>query len=645
MKDLLSLFNQHKTKQDSQASVDDLPKEVVLYMKLRKRLKLYANTSHQQNRSPYRLVSFLMKLMLRNFRKMLKLTFKHLYLLFETERVKIITLNATSFIENPQAHTIYKIKEEVNFFSQKPCISIILSLEEDHSHHFKEAIHSILEQHYTNWELCIAVCGKLQSKVQGFLETQQKKDLRIKIAYLNNNCSMAASSNAAVALATGEYLALLSSNDILSSDALYEIARKINLHSKCDFIYADEKPRNENEAFYKPDWCPDSFLSRNYIGCFAVIKRELVNQIGGFHADYEDVLHYDLYLRLTELTSSIFHIPKIIYHKRSDRRVRKTSINDAGLQALKAAITRRGLNAHAEQLLHAPNCYTVRFKPHPHKISIIIPTKDQTQVLKTCLDSIYTKTTYKNFEVIVVSNNSTEQSLFSLLENYKNNHGNFHYYESNQPFNYSKLMNEAVSRVTSEFLLFLNNDMELISSDWLQDMLGQAERPSIGAVGVKLLYFNNTIQHAGIVMGSKNGLTSHTFIGDPQNIPRHFHQVDTINNYSAVTAACLMCRKTVFNEVNGFDESLQITFNDVDFCLKLIERGYYNIYLPHVELYHYESLTRGSHFKTASTIKQHSIEIEIMRARWSNYLDYDPCYSMHLDHSGNFQICGDSASH
>jgi GT2 family glycosyltransferase len=213
----------------------------------------------------------------------------------------------------------------------------------------------------------------------------------------------------------------------------------------------------------------------------------------------------------------------------------------------------------------------------------------------------------------------------------------FHYYESNIPFNYSRLMNEAVVKASGDHLLFLNNDTEVISPEWIEEMAGQSERTSIGAVGCKLLYFNNTVQHAGVVMRGGEGIAHHVFIGENRNSPGYFYHLNTVNNYSAVTAACLMCKKSLFYEVNGFDEDLKNSYNDVDFCLKLKERGYYNIYLSHVELYHYESFTRGPPSATKETYKQFCNEREIMRTRWKKYIEYDPCHNMHLSQTGSLQ--------
>jgi GT2 family glycosyltransferase/polysaccharide pyruvyl transferase WcaK-like protein len=642
LEDFLRLLHEHQRTKKAMHCVEKqleayessfLLREFVLFRKLLQRFKVLSSSFRNRRFWLFRFGICVLKLAIKNCRKFFKILFKYLYILFENYPVKILPLHEWQLAihsKGSESSLLHRIQEDLGSFSNKPIISFILPIHKTNIAHLKETIHSTCHQYYNNWELCIA--GNLNPDMRELIE--QKSDPRIKVALLSNSGPLSTCFNSALELATGEWIALLGQDDVLPLDALYEVTRKINLHPEADFIYSDEDKLNQNglnvEPFYKPSWCPDSFLSRNYILSLAVIRRELVSRVGGFRADFEGAEEYDLFLRIMELTDRVFHIPKILYHRRTSTNSQELRKNEAGLRALREAISRRKWSAHVESNSKCVGCYTIRYEPRTsHKISILIPTKNQTAVIKKCIDSIYEKTTHQNYEVIVVSNNSTEQSLFSLLQSYKNVYGDrFDYYENNIPFNFSRLMNEAASKAKGENFLFLNNDTEVITPDWLQEMAGHVERESIGAVGCKLLYFNNTIQHAGVVM--EKGVGRHVFVGEPRNSPGYFSHLNTVNNYSAVTAACLMCRKDLFDAVNGFDENLKVAFNDVDFCLKLKERGYNNIYLPHVELYHYESLSRGSHLASKESSKQFSTESEIMHARWEKYIKYDPCFSMHL---------------
>ena len=304
---------------------------------------------------------------------------------------------------------------------------------------------------------------------------------------------------------------------------------------------------------------------------------------------------------------------------------------EAGVKALQESLDRRGEKAIATIKPGLPGFYTVRYDiVKDDLISIIIPTKDNSKVLETCLKSIFEKSSYKNFEVILVDNNSAEKATFKLLAEYEQNYPNqFTRLTLQVPFNFSFLMNKAVEKAKGEYIVLLNNDTEIITEDWMEAMLEQSQRKSVGAVGVKLLYHNDTIQHAGVVIGL-GGVAGHTFIGLPKDSPGHFYYIASTNNYSAVTAACLMVKKSVYEEVGGFNEELAVEYNDVDFCLKLVEKGYNNLYVPYVELYHYESLTRGHPHMTKESYKRHLKEIALFKNRWKSFIDNDPCYNPNL---------------
>jgi O-antigen biosynthesis protein len=589
----------------------------------------------------------------RLIRKFLKVVFKRLYLYFEDTPVKIVSTlyhNQPPIAGDIQRIQPYQIREDLLYFEKQPLISIVLPVYNPPVQFLREAIDSVCKQYYKNWELCIADDCSTKKEIKEVLEEYKNSDSRIKIVYRTTNGHISACSNSAIEIAKGEYLALMDHDDVLTSDALYEVIRKINLFPEADFIYSDEDKLQSDGSFsdpyYKPDWCPDSFMSRNYINHFSVIKTSLVRQVGGFRVGYEGSQDYDLFLRVTELTNNIFHIPKILYHWRIHPD--STSINTdskgyayvAAQKAIEQSIIRKKETARVDTDKHVPGYYTVRYSPkNSGKVSIIIPTKDNVDVLKTCIDSVISKTAYQNYEIVVVSNNSSDGKLFSLLKEYDRKYGEkFRYYEHNIPFNFASLMNEAVFRSSGELLLFLNNDTEIIHSDWLDEMVGQAERKTIGVVGCKLLYPDDSVQHAGVVIGM-GGIAGHVFVKEERDAKGYFCHLSTVNNYSAVTGACMMCRKSVFEEVGGFDEQFKVEYNDIDFCLKIKEKGYDNVYLPQVELHHYESYTRGNPFLTKESQQLHLKESGFFRKKWQKYIDHDPCFSVHFDRNySNYHI-------
>lgn len=587
-----------------------------------------------------RLKYFLLKHIFQSTKRLLKVTFRNLYLMLEDQPMKIVPVAQS--INNLHEEMI-RINEDLEFFEKKPLISIILPVFNSTIDYLKATIDSVSSQFYTKWELCMACNSSLNEEIHKVLQEYKIKDPRIKVTFTNNQNSISTLSNLAIEAASGDYIVLLSQGDLITPNALYEVIRKINLHPEVDFIYSDEDRLNPDGSFcdacYKPDWSPDSLLSRNYINHFAIIRRELIDEVGRFREGFEGSEDYDLFLRVTELTNKIFHIPKILYHWRicDDSSALYSSsklyASESAKMVLEETIQRRQLNAEIalNKNLHKnlPGYFTLSYIPkNPHKVSIIIPTKDNAVVLKKCLESLFKYTNYADFEVLVVSNNSKEKSLFGLLQEYASKYeGCFKYYEQNIPFNFSKLINDAARKALGDILLFLNNDTEIIHEGWLEEMLGQAERESIGAVGCKLLYPNDTIQHAGVGIGI-GGVAGHLYVGEDRHSLGCFDGLMSINNYSAVTAACMMCRRSVFEEVNGFDENLKIEFNDTDFCLRLIERGYYNIYLPQVEIYHHESLTRGDPEATNESSRIHSEELNIFRNQWKKYINRDPFFNI-----------------
>lgn len=537
----------------------------------------------------------------------------------------------------PREADLRRMAEEVEIFDYKPLISVVMPVFNPPEKFLREAIESVLNQVYPYWELCIADDASTQPYVKSVVEDYISKDPRIKVVFRDENGHISRASNSAIEIATGEFISLLDHDDVLTPDALYEVALLLNQYPDADMIYSDEDKVDEHnqlkEPFFKPDWCPDSFLSRMYTCHLGTYRRSLVTEIGGFRVGYEGSQDYDLVLRLTEKTENIFHIPKVLYHWRShaDSTARSLSSKDYATDAAKKAILdalyRR--NEPGKVIPVVGGHHIVRYEIKDLKlVSIIIPTKNLGGILDNCLTSIFEKTTYTNYEVLVIDNGSTEAETQDVINKWKFKEPNrFRCKVLNIPFNFSKINNYAVEQAKGEYLLFLNNDTEVITPDWLEAMVEQAQRQSIGAVGALLLYPDNTIQHAGVVC--VGGLAGHSHKYYSSDSPGYFCQIPTINNYSAVTAACLMCRREVFKTVGGFEEELTVAFNDIDLCFKMIEKGYRNIYLPHVVLYHYESKSRGFEDTTEKQIR-FIREVKYMQNKWKNFIAYDPCYSINL---------------
>ena len=540
----------------------------------------------------------------------------------------------------PKPGELNKIREACLALAYQPSISVIVPVYNPDADFLRQAIESVLEQAYPNWELCLADDCSTKPYVQEILTEYARQDQRIKVVFRESNGHICNTSNSALEVATGEYIALLDHDDLLAPHALAKVVKLLNEHPEADFIYSDEDKVDEKnlhqDPFFKPDWCPDSFLSRMYTCHLGVYRRSLVNEIGNFRVGFEGSQDYDLVLRVTEKTDKIYHLPDVLYHWRihsestaSDSEAKPYAAN-AAQKAIAEAIARRGEPGEVTTKPNLPGVYTVRYQiKEPKLVSIIIPTKDLADTLDVCLRSIFSKTTYPNYEVIVIDNGSSEAKTQECFDYWRQQQPEgFKCYEYNVPFNYSQINNYGVTKAQGDYLLFLNNDTEVITPDWIEAMVEQAQRPSIGAVGGLLLYPDDTIQHAGVVLGI-GGVAGHSHKHFHRSQPGYISQLASTNNYSAVTGACLMCRREVFAEIGGFEEKLAIAFNDVDLCLKIVSRGYRNIYLPHVVLYHYESKSRG-YEDTPDKQARFAQEVNYMKQKWQEICDRDPCYNPNL---------------
>lgn len=538
----------------------------------------------------------------------------------------------------PKPWELEECRRRADNFGYKPKISIVTPVYNPDRNVLIEMIESVRSQVYQNWELVLVDGASTLSHVKKVLEDSAKEDNRIKVKFLDRNYGIGGNSQEALSLTTGEFVGFLDHDDTLAPFALYEVAKILNQEPDVDFVYSDEDKITEQgkryDPFFKPDWSPDYFLSCNYLCHLSVIRAGFVKEIGGFRLGVEGSQDYDLFLRATERSRKIFHIPKVLYHWRAGATSAAGSTSAkpyayaAAQRAIGEAISRRGIKASVDHI--PPGFYRVKYElvGRP-KISIIISTKDQVGILRKCIEAVLAKTRYDNFEIIIVDNQSGEHGILDFYRELTEANKRVRVLEYNKPFNFSAINNYAVANLNTDFCLFLNNDTEVISQEWLTAMLELAQRKNVGAVGAKLYYFDNTVQHAGVVIGL-GGIAGHPHRFSPRSSPGYMGRLSVIQDVSAVTAACMMVRQEVFREIGGFDEALAVAFNDVDFCLRLRERGYLVVYTPYAELYHYESKSRGSD-DTPERRERFSKEIELMRTRWKHILDSgDPYYNPNL---------------
>jgi O-antigen biosynthesis protein len=543
-------------------------------------------------------------------------------------------------LNTPTEEDLHGFTAMTRIFAYKPLISIVMPVYNPPVEFLRDAIESVLRQAYGYWELCIADDASPNPQVRQVLEEYAQADVRIKVTFREENGHISRSSNSALELATGEFIALLDHDDMLAAEALYEIVLMLNQHPEADMVYSDEdKIDQENRRkypFFKPDWCPDGFLSRMYTCHLGVYRHSIIKDIDGFRVGFEGSQDYDLVLRFIEKTNQIFHIPKILYHWRihstsvtSSPEV-KTYAYDAAKRAITESLTRRGESGSVTDVPNYLGHYLVRYEINTYdRVSIIIPTKDLGHILNQCLESIFEKSTYPNFEVILIDNGSVEPYTSTVISKWLNSEPDrFKCYSHGIPFNYSKLNNYGVTKATGKYLLFLNNDTEVITPDWIEAMVEQAQRPSVGVVGAMLLYPDNTIQHAGVILGIGGGAAhSHKYFAATE--PGYYGALIGVMNYSAVTAACLMCRREVFESVSGFEEQLTVAYNDVDFCIKVLSTNLRNVWLPHAVLYHHESKSRGYEDSPEKQIRFNQ-ETKYLQEHWKSIINHDPCYSPHL---------------
>lgn len=525
-------------------------------------------------------------------------------------------------------------------FTRRPLISIAVPVFNPPLNYLQALLTSLQAQTYPSWEVCLAVCGEDTETLLRRLAVLAKTDPRIKIKRLPENLGIAGNTNQALTLATGEYVTFMDHDDLIPPFALFEVVKAINAHPGWDMIYSDEDKLSPDgkkrfDPHFKPDFSPDSLRSYNYICHLLVLKHRLLRKLKGLRLGFDGSQDYDLILRAADATRRIGHIPKVLYHWRAHTTSTALSYHtkmyalEAAQKALRDHLKRNRVPGQVAGGM-LPTTYEIRYtwRQNP-RVAIIIPTKDHPEILQKCLTSIFSKTAYKNYRIYLVDTGSKEPSTFSLYRALVKRHPQIRILKKGGDFNYSVVNNFAVAHCRERLLLFLNNDMEVINPAWLGNLVEHAQRREVGAVGAKLYYPDDTIQHGGVILGL-NGIAGHAHKHFPNHDPGYFFRLKIIQNFSAVTAACLMLRREVFTACGGFDEGFKLAFGDVDLCMKVREKNLSVIWTPYAELYHYESKTRGyeDNPEKQQRFKQ---EQDLFKKKWRQQLAAgDPCYNPNL---------------
>lgn len=524
-------------------------------------------------------------------------------------------------------------------FDYRPLISIAVPAYQTPVEFLKQMIESLISQTYPEWELCIANASPDNEEMQRVLADYSAKDSRVRFCNLKENLGIAENTNRAFSMAKGEFMGLLDHDDLLAPNALYEIVQALQDHPQADALYTDEdKVTTELDEHFqphlKPDFNLDLLRSNNYICHFFVVRRSIVEKAGGFRKEFDGAQDYDFIFRCTENAREVLHVPEILYHWRThkastaDNPASKMYAFEAGKRAIEANLERtetKGVVSHTQDLGFYRVKYPVQGKP---LVSVIIPNKDEKETLQTCMEMLNSNTSYQNFEIIIIENNSTTDEIFRYYKELSKD-PRIHLLRWGKEFNYSAINNFGVAHAKGEYLLFLNNDIKSINPDWMEELLGVCQRPEVGGVGAKLIYPDNTIQHAGCVVGM-GGIAGHMFVDMPADRTGYLHKASLLQDMSAVTAACLMMKKEVFEEAGGFTEELAVAFNDVDLCLKVRKNNHLIVYDPYAKLYHMESKTRGAE-DSKEKVRRFQTEIEYMRCHWLDILkNGDPYYNKNL---------------
>lgn len=533
-------------------------------------------------------------------------------------------------------------------FSYAPKFSVVVPLYHTPAKFLKDLVRSMMYQSYANWELCLVNASPEDRHLTSLLENWAMRDKRIRVIRLEKNLGIAQNTNAGIAASTGEFIAFLDHDDFLEPDALFCYVDALNKDKTIDVFYSDEDKTDEYAAHYfyphfKSDFNIDLLHANNYMCHFLAVRKSLVDTVGGLNEKFDGAQDYDFVLRLTENTKKIYHCPRILYHWRCSNQ--STAANQgnkmyaihAGKAALNAHYKRIGWNARAQEGA-VDGWYQTKFtlKEEP-LVSILIPNKDHTDDLDVCLNSFFERADYQNYEFIIIENNSVLPETFAYYEKIEKEHDNVKVVYWEAGFNYSAINNFGFKFAKGDYIMLLNNDVELITPDIFQSMLGFCMRPEVGIVGAKLLYNDHTVQHAGVLVGA-GGLADHVFKGIHEDDPGYMGRAISSQDVSAVTAACLLVKRSVYEEVGGLEDEFQVAFNDVDFCLKVRKAGYLIVYDADVKLFHYESKSRGMEDTTERFIRFGN-EMMLLNSKWDILSTFvDPYYNPNLSYLEYYKI-------
>ena len=533
-------------------------------------------------------------------------------------------------------------KQKKTSFGYRPKISFVVPLYKTPEKYLRRLTESFQEQTYSNWELCFSDGSGAQSPLTELLKELTAKDNRIKYVSHEEPLQISENTNSAIEIATGDFIAFADHDDELTPNALFECVKAINEKPQTLVIYTDEDKMSMDghkffQPHFKPDYNLDLLCTVNYICHLFVVSRKVIEKVGGLRSEFDGAQDYDFVLRCVEAVKDeeICHIPKILYHWRchedstAENPESKLYAFEAGRRAVQAHYERTGIHAEVFKGEYLGLYRTKFIRDHDPLISIIIPNKDHIDDLKRCMESIEQKSTYKNYEYIIVENNSTDSATFEYYKKLEAENPKVRMVYWDGVFNYSAINNYGASFAKGEYLLLLNNDTEIINSDCLEELLGYCMRKDVGAVGARLYYEDDTIQHAGVVIGF-GGIAGHCFVQQKRGTTGYCHRIICAQDYSAVTAACMMVKKSAFDAVGGLSEELAVAFNDIDFCMKLRKAGYLIVYNPYAELYHYESKSRGLE-DTPEKVARFNKEIATFEKKWPEILkNGDPYYNPNL---------------
>ncbi len=560
------------------------------------------------------------------YRRMRRLPIARPLASFDEEYQRWITENT------PDMNALDLLRAKAETFENRPMVSFITPVFNPPAAVLADTIESVLAQVYPNWELCL-VDGGDDPRVRALLQDYSQRDDRIRVSILGENLGISGNSNAALHMARGEFIAILDHDDVLASDMLFEVVRRLNEKPETDVIYFDEDKLSADgsrrkDPFFKPGWSPEMLLSANYL-THAVYRRALLEEVGPFDPQTDGAQDWDLALRVAERTGAVEHIPRILYHWRqiggstAGEFRAKDWVFETQKKTVLDHLARRGL-PQAEAEFDRPGSLRLRWPHSGRRVSIIIPTKDKLDYLRRTLGSIFEMTRYPDYEIVLVDNQSEEAETYAYYEQLRSD-VRVRFVDFDETFNYSRANNLGAAVASGDFLLFLNNDMEIIEPDWLDELVRWAELPDIGAVGTKLLFPDGRIQHAGVVLGME-GHASHVFYGAHEHHGGIFGSVDWYRNFMAVTGACALIPRQVFEQVGGFDEKYVLAFSDIEICLRIHQAGYRVVYTPFAPIRHFEGQSRGSH-----------IPLEDIRTGVGDFLPWvrqgDPYFNPNLSHT------------